>query len=134
VRLTKSKLVDDMRSQFGASNVSVDDLVRMSNAQFAKNIADLQLIEIRVDHCDGAFDAGELEQGGQVAYLEEFLNDEGTEVLGSQPSNSSFRLGFFLHFVDLAEPLSTPSGPIKLPAPSEIPQRLAKLFHYCPWW
>jgi len=49
VRLTKSKLVDDMRSQFGASNVSVDDLVRMSDAQFAKNIADLHLIEIRVD-------------------------------------------------------------------------------------
>jgi hypothetical protein len=30
--------------------------------------------------------------------------------------------------------LSTPSGPIRLPTSTEIPQRLAKLFHYDPWW
>ena len=132
-RLSKSTLVDDMMSQY-AGNVNVDDLVRMSDAHFAENIADLYLIEIRVDHCDGAFDPGELEQGGQVAYLERFLNDAGTAALDAQPSNSSFRLGFFLHFVDLAEPLSTPYGTMTLPAPTETPQRLTDLFHYEPWW
>jgi hypothetical protein len=134
VRLTKSSLVDDLRSQYGAGNVNVDDLLQMSDAQFAENTADLYLIEIRVEHWDGAFDPGELAQGDQVAYLDQFLNDDGTSVLDEKPSNSSFRLGFFLHFVDLAEPLFTPWGNLKLPAPTEMPRRLADLFHYGPWW
>ena len=141
VQLTKSALVNHANFLFGEGNVYLDDLVEdMSDAAFAERFADLYLIEIRVDQPDSAFDPGKLGQASpalspdfwQVAYDEKFLNDAGTEALDGRPSNSSLRLGFFLHSVDLREPLSTPYGLVRLPAPTRMPQRLAKLFRYVP--
>jgi hypothetical protein len=106
VRLTRSEIVENMIAV--CPEGKFDDIFDLSDAEFAENVADLYLIEMRIDHPDSALEPGDLEQAGQVAYLEKFLNDEGTEVLDAPPSNASVRLGFFLHFVIHDEPLSTP--------------------------
>ena len=130
VLLTKAALLDNVLSEFGDGNFNLADVIELDDAGFAERFADLYLIEVRVERPDSAFDPGELEQGGQVAYDEKYLNDDGTEALKAPLPNSSIRLGFFLHFVDFQEPLSTPYGPVRLPTPTPMPQRLARLFRY----
>jgi hypothetical protein len=58
-----------------------------------------------------------LDPGGDEALTEEF--DPPPEGLADS------RLVFFLHFVAFDRPLLTPTGPVELPAPSLLPERLA---------
>lgn len=132
VSLTKAALLDNAISEFGEGNYSLADILDLDDTDFAERFADLYLVEVRIDQPDDAFDPSQLQQGDQVAYDEKLLNEGGTAALKSALSRSSIRLGFFLHFVDPSEPLSTPYGEVALPTPTPMPQRLARLFRYVP--
>jgi|SRR5579872_4777246 len=138
VHLTKRALVENAIAVFGEGHFNLDDLTCGSDVEFTERFANLYLFEIRIEDSDGRVDPGEFVQpmpgipsdSWQVAYDEKFLNDDGTAALDGPPAKSSIRLGFFLHFVELEEPLSTPSGLVRLPAPTPMPQRLAGIFRY----
>jgi hypothetical protein len=100
----------------------------------------LSLIEIRAAAKDDRLDPGQFVQADpdqpvenwQVAYEEEFLNEDGTEVVDEPEDGEPVRLAFYLHFTQFDEPLLTPYGPLELPPPTELPERLRKLFRYVP--
>ena len=72
----------------------------------------------------------------QAAYDERYLNEKGTEVIGGFceiPTDISFtRLVFFLHFVNIDNPLLSQFGKLRLPAESSMPDRLKNLIKYSP--
>ncbi len=70
---------------------------------------------------------GERRDNWQVPYEDHLLSADGTSGKYA-PSplrvRGEARVAFFFHFLDLAAPLLTPSGPITLPAASPRPDRL----------
>jgi hypothetical protein len=106
------------------------------------------LVELIVRDSDGPFDVGAITQADpahprsewQVPYDEKLLTSNGDDVLhdpwrgAGEPSwwTGSVRLAFFLHYVDLDRPLSTPFGEVPLPPPSERPARLTDFAYEAP--
>jgi len=72
----------------------------------------------------------------QAPYDERYLNENGTEVIGGFceiPTGIPFtRLVFFLHFVNVNNPLLSQFGKLRLPAESSMPDRLKSLIKYTP--
>jgi len=73
----------------------------------------------------------------QVAYNEHFLNEDGTNIIGTfldqnRLTGTETRLVFFLYFVDFNKPLSSQYGDLVLPTPSSMPERLAKIIEFEP--
>jgi hypothetical protein len=73
---------------------------------------------------------GEPRENWQAPWLERYLDPDGarvlTEAFDPPPEGlTSTRVVFFMHFLDLDRPLLTPEGPVDLPAPTELPDRLA---------
>jgi len=71
----------------------------------------------------------------QAAYDERYLSTDGMSVIASAfdtPVTEPLRILFFLHFVDLAQPLSTSYGELRIPAPSLMPDHLRFLAPYTP--
>lgn len=73
---------------------------------------------------------GQPEDNWQVPWMEQWLDPSGDSIVSEPfdppPDNlASSRLVFFLHYVVLDRPLRTPAGPIALPAPTDLPPRLA---------
>jgi hypothetical protein len=113
---------------------------------------EVHLVEVHVDAPPSSVDVGAFGQddtalsprGWQVAYDERYLDAPGDAFISArwavgwkplhdgvaEPSVS--RLIFFLHHLSLDRPLRTPFGPIDPPAPSELPQRLARIVAYEP--
>jgi hypothetical protein len=100
------------------------------------------LIEVAVKNRDRGFDMGDFTQSGddvsrdnwQVAWAERFLSSDGSEVVveqfGKPPATGDLRVAFYLHFWDPAKALRSSYGDIMCPAPTQIPERLAKLVPY----
>jgi hypothetical protein len=51
---------------------------------------------------------------------------------GEQRLDGSGRWAFYFHFLDLDKPLLTPAGPITLPPPSSMPERLQRMEYHAP--
>ena len=73
----------------------------------------------------------------QVTYNEHFLNEDGTNIVGTflnqnRLTGTETRLVFFLYFVDFNKPLSSQYGDLVLPTPSSMPERLAKIIEFEP--
>ena len=72
----------------------------------------------------------------QTAYDEHYLNENGTEIIGGFcdiPTDILFtRLVFFLHFVNLENPLLSQFGKLRLPTASSMPDRLKNLIKHVP--
>ena len=98
------------------------------------------LVELRVSGSEGRFDVSQFTQEDdrpridwQVAYAEKLLDASGDSIEwalwngpGDEvPWSGDLRLAFFFHYLDFARPLRTPFGPVDLPAPSPLPDRLA---------
>ena len=71
----------------------------------------------------------------QTAYDEHYLNDSGTEVIGRCFENERLmgiktRLAFFMYFIDFGKPLLSQYGEIKLPNPTPMPDRLARIIDF----
>jgi hypothetical protein len=86
----------------------------------------------------GAFvqpDPDQPEENWQTAWDERALNESGdapiTESfeLSRRPDllEGDVRLVFFMHYLDPARPLMTPFGAVRLPDPSDRPQRLGTI-------
>ena len=76
-------------------------------------------------------------QDWQTAYNEQYLNKDGTRVIGNYVNHSSLgtvpvRVAFFLYLEDLSAPLSTPYGDVALPTPEALPRRLRDLLDFSP--
>lgn len=96
------------------------------------------LIELVVADAKSDFDVGKITQAvdgrprdnWQVPWDEHFLNEKGEALFNSSapsevPASSTFRLVFFLHYLNINKPLITPYGPVPLPKPSNKPSRLS---------
>lgn len=103
---------------------------------------DVYLIEIVVGCPAGSFSFDEVGQFDdikdsyrQAVYDEQFLTLDGDSLhMGGRkgPDGDMFRAAFFLHYLNPAEPLRTSLGLVKLPRPSPMPERLARLVAYDP--
>ncbi len=72
----------------------------------------------------------------QVAYDEHYLNEAGTEVVGTfmsdltQIQQESTRLAFYLYFIDFSRPIRTPYGEVMLPSVTDLPERLRSVIEF----
>lgn len=74
----------------------------------------------------------------QVPFDEQFLNENGTKVIGDyfnrgQLSSAATRVVFFLYVEDFSSPLSTPYGEMTLGTPTVIPDRLKEIVSFTPF-
>jgi hypothetical protein len=96
------------------------------------------LIEIEIVGVDERFQIADFRQmdSDQVAYDEVFLSPDGERVVSQGfdgiLSGRDLRMGFFLHHFDWTQPLLTSYGPVRVPGPSPMPERLARLMPYDP--
>jgi hypothetical protein len=71
----------------------------------------------------------------QCAWLEQILNAQGNKILGIAEElggklelfRGDIRVAFFMHYIDLARPLITPFGTVRLPKPRRLPRRLSMI-------
>lgn len=103
----------------------------------------VHLVELSVYGAQGIFKMGDITQeipgqppdNWQVPYMERILSASGEEVLADDDEASKrpelwqgdMRVVFFFHYLDLERPLRTPFGEIRLPAESELPERLSMI-------
>ena len=95
------------------------------------------LIEVWVKDFHGTLDFGNFKQtasslrpaDAQSAYLEHRLSEDGTSgedvSLQDVAVQGSGRFAFFIHYMQLDQPLETPFGPIRIPQLKPRPARLA---------
>jgi len=81
--------------------------------------------------------SGQPRANWQVPYDEHFLDSEGTSALNPAgpahpPTESTARVAFFFHHLDLKRPLLTPAGVLNLPPPTPRPARLRFLSYEPP--
>ncbi|MBW3623892.1 MAG: hypothetical protein KY468_10845 [Armatimonadetes bacterium] len=104
---------------------------------------EVHLIEALVNAAPDEFDPIDITQEDpslpksdwQVAYDEKYLNREGDQIIGDYYEKPGIqeaptRIAFFFHYLDFEKPLLTSLGPVPLPAPVEMPHRLASLIEY----
>ena len=71
----------------------------------------------------------------QAAYDERLLTPEGDAEQGTswpirpEMLRGDVRLAFFMHYLDLGRPLTTPLGNVPIPEPTERPERLRWLVY-----
>lgn len=103
------------------------------------------LVEIACSGVEEPLDVGAFTQADpdlppsdwQAPYDEHFLDGRGLRLLDpdapeEQPEHDRFRLVFFFHRLDPGRPLESPAGPLHLPAPSPLPDRLAFVRYEAP--
>jgi hypothetical protein len=136
IRLTEESIVDAFVLEFGEYRSDLNP-----PSYYMEEYGDgLALIEIKLDRKDKRFDLCKFMQeepgisrdNWQVAYDEHFLDTDGTRIIEEPRIGESLRVAFYLHFTKFDQPLITPYGPIALPKPTEIPERLKNLFKYIP--
>jgi hypothetical protein len=97
----------------------------------------VHLVELKVTDLSGRLDVSEFTQevpgqsadNWQVPWDEHFLTLDGKSVLSPSypedpPENPEVRVAFFFHFLNVAQPLLTPMGPVAMPPATERPPRL----------
>ena len=106
------------------------------------------LIELVVKDLNGPIDMcqftqpvdGQPQSSWQVPYMDQFLNKDGTEIIGDVMYHGNdypnlwvgdVRFAFFIYFLDFEKPLQTPFGPVNLSKPSKMPKRL-KMVEFIP--
>jgi hypothetical protein len=102
--------------------------------------SDVHLIELNInispsDLCVSSFtqkDDNLSKDNWQTAYDEHFLNEDGTQVMGTSIEQDSLigdktRMAFFMYFIDFNKPLISQYGEFLLPEPSHIPERLSEI-------
>lgn len=122
---------------------TVQSHVQVVGVYTVQETSEAYLIELIIQESADKLDMGHFMQEmpgkpksyWQVAYDEQYLNLDGNTVivstwdkpLGGPPVT---RVAFFLHFVNFSLPMLTPFGPVGLPQPTPIPDRLAALITY----
>lgn len=120
-----------------------ENLMNMTESYRARLIP-LALIEVVVSGADERFDVGDFtqemeladEETWQVAYEEAFLSPDGKSLvrrdIGCADAVSGGRICFYFHFYDPLRPMLWTYGEFACPAPTPLPDHLAKLVPYPP--
>ena len=117
---------ETLEIQWGA-DLTGDDL-RDARERVREHFDALYLIEVRLDPANAEVDWAEFttpqidqpEANWQVPWDERPVDEQ------------EGRWAFFLHFVDLSQPLQTPAGQRDLPRPTPCPPHLAHLSYEAP--
>ncbi len=107
---------------------------------FEQEFAGVAQIEVLVEYPDASFSIADFvqvnpavpESRWQVAWNEHFLTPDGLQLLGEYrfnelPTETSYRIVFFIHFWDHSLGLTSSFGPLSLVPISAIPERLWQL-------
>lgn len=125
--------------------MSQTEMIKLIGFYKVPDHKNVYLFEFEINSTDSDFDVGDFTQklpnvdsmNWQVPYEEQFLNKNGTEVIGDYDADQNqnelekpFRLVFFFHYFDLQKPLSTPFGDISAKNFEPIPKRLSDIIEY----
>ncbi len=110
---------------------------------FRRRVISIVLVEVIFSAATSSLDAGDFAQWlekddryPQVAYDEALLSPDGDAVLasghGSIVGITAGRMCFFLHYYDPTRPIQWTYGEFNCPAPSPMPERLARIVSYQP--
>ena len=99
-----------------------------------KGVSDIHLLELNINSSPTNVDVSSFTQkddklpkdSWQTAYDEHFLNDDGTEVIGTFLEHDSLngnktRIAFFMYFIDFNKPLLSQYGEIQLSKATPYP-------------
>jgi hypothetical protein len=140
VEIDKLILLENARLEFGEGRFYLNDILELSDDEFAERFEGIYLFEVEIDEPDALFDLGLFTQEElgknrdywQVAYDEKYLNRDGSSVQPKPGTGEKIRVAFFFHSPHFEQPLLTQYGPVQLPTPTDMPERLRKLFRYVP--
>lgn len=121
-----------------AYGASVAELVEVVGVYAVPGAPDAHLVEVRAPTPPEELDVGaftqevpdEPRENWQAPWMERWLDASGEELLTEEfdppPEGlSESRLVFFLHLLSFDRPLLTPAGPVQLPSPADLPERLS---------
>jgi len=133
------KIVPTLESLIFAAKFHRYDWLITSNNKFSDEVKwddfeNLGLLEIQIFGEYSPADLLNIRQNSQSPYLEFYLDPTGIEYLkeGDAVNTDDRRVCFFLHFIDTSNPLQIGEQEIKLPAMSQLPDRLVPFTHYVP--
>ncbi len=119
-----------MQTWYGSRRAQFSAVERAETEQFIRGeLASTVLFDLEVRDIDDQFAVKHFGQpdSNQVAWDEKYLNLTSGNVIGRSlepPPMPSFRLLFYLHFVDTAKPLLTSYGPLPIPEVRSMPDEL----------
>lgn len=119
--------------------------VQLLGVYTINSVSDIHLLELNINSSPSDVDVSSFTQkdeklpknSWQTAYDEHFLNDDGTEVIGTYLEHDSLigdktRIAFFMYFIDFNKPLLSQYGEIQLSIATPIPDRLLKIIDFEP--
>lgn len=108
-----------------------------------KENADVHLVELIIPATPSDVQVDDITQeipnepkdNWQVAYDEHYLNLKGDKIIGDyfklpKDNIAPTRVAFFLYFLDFSRPILTQFGEVKLPQPTDIPDRLKQIISF----
>jgi len=120
-------------------------IVQLLGVYKINGTSDVHLIELNINTSPTDVDVSSFTQkddklskdSWQAAYDEHYLNEDGTEVIGTFIEQDSLigvktRIAFYMNFIDFCKPLLSQYGEITLPEPSSMPERLSKIIPFEP--
>lgn len=120
-------------------------LVQLLGVYKINGTSDVHLIELNINTSPTDVDISSFTQkddklskgSWQTAYDEHFLNEDGTQVMGTFIEQDNLkgdksRIAFFMYFIDFRKPLLSQYGEIWLSQPSPMPERLSKIIPFEP--
>jgi hypothetical protein len=120
-------------------------LVQLLGVYKINGTSDVHLIELIINTSPTDVDVSSFTQkddklskdSWQTAYDEHFLNEDGSQVIGTFIEQDSLigdktRVAFYMYFIDFRKPLLSQYGEIWLPQPSPMPERLSKIIPFEP--
>lgn len=124
-----------MKLKYGGVMLTNDEREQIEQ-QVHDELASVVLFEVVVENPDHGFDVGDFRQldSDQVAYDEAFLSSDGETVVSrlTAPESDFLRIAFYLHYVNLDEPLATSYGELLVPRLEPMPDRLCSMVPYEP--
>jgi hypothetical protein len=120
-------------------------IVQLLGVYKINGTSDVHLIELIINTSPTDVDVSSFTQkddklpkdSWQMAYDEHYLNEDGSEVIGTFIEQDSLigdktRVAFYMYFIDFRKPLLSQYGEIWLPQPSPMPERLSKIIPFEP--
>ncbi len=118
-------------------------IVQLLGVYKINGTSDVHLIELNINASPTDVDVSSFTQkddklpkdSWQTAYDEHFLDEDGTQVIGTFIEQDNLigditRIAFFMYFIDFCKPLLSQYGEITLPEPTSMPERLSKIIPY----
>ncbi len=125
-----------MATWYGAGRaVFSDEDEKEAQQRVREELGSTVLFDLELRNTDERFAMEHFGQPGsdQAAWDERFLDLTTGTIIGrtlAPPPAASFRLLFYLHFVDTTKPLNTSYGPVAIPQVSPMPP---EVWRTCPY-